>query len=208
MGLTGTEGEFEDLCQQYTTWIHQYVSERFDSPLYHIWLSDSTNEDDRTDKFVLSKDNKIITATSPMRLLNAVKDLEIPFPDDEKTKAWLIRAFLSDPAPSGVYDIKLIEASVLGKDMSQDFIEEAVNFINLFGDLGHQLGDEELINLTYDNSVRDLWDFFYDNTFWPRWGHEDTFDESKVPKFEPDYEELKEDFDVLIQEFESRFDIR
>ncbi|MFD3002728.1 hypothetical protein ACFS7Z_20320 [Pontibacter toksunensis] len=208
MKLTESEGEFEDLCQQYTTWIHAYVSDRFETPLYHIWLTDSTDENDRTDKFILSKDNKIITSTSPIGLLHAVKDLEIPFPDDTKTKEWLIRTFLSDPAPSVVYDMKFLEAAILKKEMTHDFIKEAINFINLFGDLGHQLEDEDLLDLTWDNAARDLWDFYYDNIFWPRWGHEDTFDESKVPKFEPDYEELKENFDVLIKEFESRFDIR
>ncbi|GAB3537838.1 hypothetical protein GCM10027443_31570 [Pontibacter brevis] len=208
MTLKGLERDFDALCQQYETWIHAYVSDRFDTPLFHIWLSDSTDEDDRKDKFILSKENKIITATSPTRLLNAVKDLEIPFPDDKKTREWLIRAFLSDPAPSAVIDVKFIEESIAKKDMNHTFLEEGMNFINLFGDLGNQLEDEELLDLTWDNAARDLWEFYYNNIFWPRWGHEDTFDESKVPPFEPDYEELKEDFDVLIQEFESRFDIR
>lgn len=205
MALTGLEGEFDDLCQKYETWIHAYVSDRFSSPLYQIWLSDSTDDQD---KFILSKDNKILTATTPMGLLNAVKDLEIPFPDDEKTREWLIRAFLSDPAPSVVYDISFIEESISKKDMSPTFLEEAVHFINLFKDLGHQLEDDELIDLTYDNSARDLWDYYYDNIFWPRWGHEDTFDETKVPAFQPDYEELEYDFTLLTSEFESRFEIR
>ena len=205
MASTGLEGDFDALCQQYETWIIQYISARFESPLYMVWLSDTTDD---KDKFILSKENKIIAATTPMRMLDAMKDLEIEFPDNEKTKDWLIRAYLSDPAPFSVLDIKLIEESISRKDMNHTFLEEGINFINIFGDLGHQLDDEDLLDLTWDNAARDLWDFYYDNIFWPRWGHEDTFDETKVPKFEPDYEELKEDFEVLIQEFESRIEIR
>lgn len=206
MGLTGREEEFEGLCQQHETWIIKYVSTGFDAPVYMVWLTESTGE--QHDKFILSGENKIVAATTPMALLDALRDLEVAFPDDEKTREWLIKAYLSESSPSAVYDIKFIEVSVSSKEMSHAFVAEAINFINLCGDLGHQLDDDELLDLTWDNSLRDLWDFYYDNIFWPRWGHEDTFDDSKVPIFEPNYEELASDFNLLIKEFESRIEIR
>lgn len=206
MALTGREGEFDDLCQQYSTWIIEYDSEKFKSPLYMVWLTESTDEGN--DKFVLSANNKILAAHSPGRLLEVVKDHLALVPDKEKTSAWLIRAFLSDPCPTSAYDIYYLKACISSKKLDKEFSVEMANFINLVGDLGHQLEDDDLLDYTWDNSLRDTWDFFYDNIFWPRWGHEDTFDESKVPKFEPDFEELEYDFNLLLEEFESRIEVK
>lgn len=204
MAQRGNEGKFDELCQQYKTWIIEYNSGSFASPLYMVWLTDSSDDD--MDKLILSEENKIIAATTPTLLLDAIKELTI-LPDRIKTTQWLHSIPHEELNAFTVYDINRIQAALDSKQFTHTALEEASSFINLFGDLAEQLGSNELWELSHKDSLGYLWNFFYDWIFWPRYKDQEEFEKMKIPEFEPDYEILTSDFNLLVDEFERRINI-
>jgi len=206
MELIENDGEFYNLCQELESWIIEYNSFSFDFPLYMVWFTDSTDND--TDKFILDKNDKIFASTNPSQLIKNIGDVKLQLLDLEKTEGWLSRSLEMEIQPFCSCEITLIKQGIVEREITDEWLSEITNFINLYRDYGSQLQNENILALSNKKEIELVWECYYDNSIWPHFKSKTKFNKQKISNFKSDFEKLSIEICELIQSFEMNIKIR
>jgi hypothetical protein len=192
---------FDDLSEKYSTWIIKYCSATFDSPLFLVWYTDT--DENSTDRLLTYKSGKIFAVKSLTNLkttiLASIDNLVV----SENLSYWLDNFNNLEILESCTYDLKLIENSICKVNLDISTIESFTNFVNLYGDFIEQ--DERNANLQVyaDNElIKEVWNYFYDFIFWPRFNDKEKSEAWDRPPLVIDTKELLVKLKDIIKTFD------
>lgn len=192
--------DYEEICQEYTTWFIQLTSKDLNKPIFFIWLTDSLDEQD---KFVINEQNKIISSENINVLIKEAFKYESILPDPAKTLEWLENVQGIQCSATNIA-LELIEQSILSKSFNKTSISEAVNFINLYDDFVEQTGDQEPLD---SPNIRLLWNYYYDDIFWIEYSSGKVLGPQEIPEFEINPTQLSDELSDLIESFFRKIEI-
>tara|TARA_Y100001949_G_scaffold160704_1_gene152492 strand:- start:14 stop:622 length:609 start_codon:yes stop_codon:yes gene_type:complete len=195
---------FDDICQQYLTWVIRISSDSLAQPVLVIWLTDSTDQDQ--DKFVVNQQNKIIGAEDFETLLEEVMNVKSKLPDPVNTIAWLNKVNGME-CSSTLFELEILEDSIQTKTFNTRTITEAINIINLCGDFDEQTGDLEIRTLRNKPNIRQLWEYGYNEIFLKEIGYNEQVRPVRLPELRINSEQLCTEMQQLITTFLNRLDI-
>jgi hypothetical protein len=192
---------FEEYCTNQRVWLICYASAAFEKPVYWVWYTD-TNENE-TDCLLTFSTGEIVTMTSLSSMQGVLLDQWHHISQSDRIASWLAGMSRYEPATSKNYDLQTIETALRNGKLSIDLVEELVNFINLADDYRLQSRYNAYLE-TYTNTplLREVWDYFYDQIFWPRFTDPDLFELSEKPPLPVQCSALAADFTQLRLQFE------
>jgi hypothetical protein len=180
---------FDDLSEKYSTWIIKYCSETFESPLFLVWYTDT--DENSTDRILTYKSGEIFAVNSLTNLKAAILASFDNLVVSENFNYWLDNFNDLEIIENCIYDLVSIENSISKDNLDISTIESFANFVNLYGDFIEQ--DERNANLQVyaDNElIKEVWDYFYDFIFWPRFNDKEKFEAWDRPPLVIDTKEL------------------
>lgn len=192
---------FDDLCENWSIWVIKYRSPSFSSPIFLIWYTDS--DENHTDKLLTYKSGEIFSVKS----LPLLKDVILASIDDlvgsKNLDLWLDNFNSLEVKESCTYNLVSIENEIDACKLDIPTIEGLANFIDLYNDFIEQ--DERNTHLqTYANneSIKEVWGYFYNFIFWPRFNDKEKFEAWERPELTVDTTELL----VNLKEISKTFD--
>lgn len=195
---------FEDICQQYQTWVIRISSNSLSRPVFVIWLTDSTDEDH--DKLVINHTNKIIASEDFESLLEEVFKVKSNLPDPMNTLTWLYKVRGLECTTHN-YALETIEESIQSKAYNKKSIHEAINFMNLCGDFEEQTDDQEIRTLRSKPNIKYLWEYGYNEIIWKEVGSNEQIEPIHLPELHSEPELLNIEMSQLITAFLNRLEI-
>jgi hypothetical protein len=206
MATEENKTEFDELCDKYSTWIIEYKSFTFDRPLFLIWATEM--DEYELNGFLVDKTEQVVGCqslqTSIETITNKLNDLE----EFDQLSDWLSAVEGLKPTVKYKYDIDNLYESVKANTLTVDVLDELTDFINLFDDLARQLDDNEyLLNCRYNKPLVKVWEYYYDNIFWPTFGDEEKIKELTPPPFVTDPILLLVAFNQLRDAFEDKISV-
>lgn len=192
---------FDDLCENYSTWIIKYCSSTFDSSIFLVWYTDT--DDKNSDRLLTYKDGEIFAVNSLAHLkatvLASIEKLVV----SENIGPWLFNFNNLDVKEYCTYDLTSIENAINRNDLDISTIEDFANFVNLFGDFVEQ--DERNVHLkiySQNELMRKVWSYFYDFIFWPRFNDKEKFEKWDRPPLVIDTNELSLKLKDIVKKFD------
>lgn len=165
---------FDKHSLNHKKWLTKVVYEDFGRPIYVIWLTDTSDNDD--DKLLTNSRGQIIAAKNPGKLIDYILTTKDKLFDSRQTKAWARKVKWIKPKIAASYDLDKINS--LTKKIDQSGLEEVSNFVNLFTDLITTTKADKLERLRRRREVKAVWEYYYNYIFWPRFN-----DSKKVRNF-------------------------
>lgn len=190
--------------EEFTALIIKYKSPEFIEGIYLIWYTDSND----IDRFLTLNNGKIFMSASLKNLPSEISHPSLPVENHEKIISWFNREFTADQkeiAEDNFYDLNIL-LKELGLDIySVETIENFTNFINLFGDYARQSKKNNFL-LEYENngSINELWTYFYEAIFWPRFKNKEKFDPGQLPPLKVNKQILLEKFKKIVSVFDEQ----
>lgn len=124
----------------------------------------------------------------------------------EKLDEWIARSKVVDQDEDYTYDIDALATSIIEGNLNFQALDNIVGFINLIGDFAYQdKANAYLKDLTDNESIRKVWNYFYDHIFWPQWNSKGTV--WKIPPLQIYLSEFAEAFELVRQEFDARIEV-
>lgn len=190
--------------EEFTAWIIKYKSPEFIEGIYLIWYTDSNG----IDQFLTLDNGKIFMAMSLKNLPAEIIHPSLPVENHEKIISWLNREFTADQkeiTEDNFFDLHLLLKELELDVYSIETIENFTNFINLFGDYARQSKKNSFL-LAYENngSINELWTYFYEAIFWPRFHDKENFDPGKLPPLKVNKQALFEKFKEIVSVFDEQ----
>ncbi|WP_080780394.1 hypothetical protein [Chryseobacterium phocaeense] len=190
--------------EEFTAWIIKYKSPKFIEGIYLIWYPDIND----IDQFLTLDNGKIFMSTSLKNLPAEMGHTSISIENREKMISWLNREFAPDQkeiAEDNFYDLNILLKELELDVYSVETIENFTNFINLFGDYARQSKKNNFL-LEYENngSINELWTYFYEAIFWPRFKDKEKFDPGQLPPLKVNKQILLEKFKEIVSVFDEQ----
>jgi hypothetical protein len=192
---------FDDLSGKYSTWIIKYCSAAFDSPLFLVWYTDT--DENSTDRLLTYKSGEIFAVKSLTNLKATILASFDNLVVSENLSYWLDNFNNLEIIENCTYDLASIESSIYKGNFDISTIESFANFVNLYGDFIEQ--DERNANLQVyaDNGlIKEVWNYFYDFIFWPRFNDKEKFEAWDRPPLVIDTKELLVKLKDIIKTFD------
>lgn len=193
---------FDDLSEKYSSWIIKYVSETYSSPIYFIWYAD---HDEGNNNKILTYKNGEIFSTHNLKKLNTKIIAEIDNLNICKNiSLWLNNFGDLEIEEFCTYNISKLQIEISKGNLEIQILESFVNFINLLGDLAYQDFRYVTFKKYLENeTIRETWNHFYDNIFWPRFQNREKFDLEEQPLIKIDNIELLNTLNEMVRVFEA-----
>lgn len=184
-------------------YIIKYCSQNLDTPLYLIWYT--YNDENATDCLLTFKTGDIFTAKS---LVNLKKTI-IQEIDNLSHSDYILRCLNDfDPSENDVsctYDLNFVLTALNHKDLGIPTIEGFATFINLYDDFINQNDKNSHLKIHRENIlVREVWDYYYEYIFWPRFNDKNKFEAWNRPPLVIDTEQLVIKLNEIIDSFEHK----
>lgn len=180
---------FDALSEKYSTWIIKYCSESFESPLFLIWYTDT--DENSTDKLLAYRSGEIFAVSSLTNLKVAILASFDNLVVSENLSSWLDNFNDLEIVESCIYDLISIEDSISKDNLDISTIESFADFINLYGDFVGKDERNAHLKVYADNElIREVWEYFYDFIFWPRFNDKEKFEAWDRPPLVIDTKEL------------------
>jgi hypothetical protein len=200
-----TENEpFESLCQQHEIWPTGYRSQQWQTPLFLIWYTD---REAGIDRLLTNSSGNILAAESWPDLANALQ-AQTPLAHAEKITSWM--ADIKD-VPLSVqdrYDLIALVASLAEKKLDMPTLESLILWRNLFGDFLYQDPQNSYLKSYHDDPVvQQVWDYYYDYSFWPRYAVQGKSVKWHRPTLAIDMNLLLEKVCAMIDAFDARINL-
>jgi len=182
-------------------WIIEYCSPAYASSIFFVWYTD--NDEKNTDKLLTLRSGEIFATCT----INDIKAGILTHFDEINTfdhlTDWL-NSFTDDRVPEPtMYNVNDAYKGLLAKDFSADTLECITNFINLVDDYKHQDERNEYLQTFLGNEfIREVWEYYYDCIFWPRFSDKEKFEAWDRPPLVIDTANLVEGFEQLVERFE------
>jgi len=196
---------FDSICQRHMIWIIKYISKKYSSALYLIWYTDTDKVS--TDRFLTYKDGTIFSLLTLNNLENEIQHERFNLTYPENLRPWLADISKSKVTESVVYNTDLIVESFLRGDFSEMNLEHLTNFVNLFDDYVHQDEKNEGLKVHSEAaSIREVWDYYYDFCFWPKFKMEENKIEKR--KLEVDVAEFLKELTGMVEAFDRNISLK
>jgi hypothetical protein len=183
------------------TWIIEYRSPTFKSSIFFVWYTDT--DENSTDRFLTFKTGEIFSTTSLTDIKSSVIANFGEINEFDNLSHWLNDFDDSAPPPT-IYDLDSAFQCILSKDLNIETIECLANFVNLFGDYVHQDERNKHLQIYSDNEfIREVWEYYYNFIFWPRFNDSEKFKTWDRPPLVIDTIKLMDGLEQLIKRFEA-----
>jgi hypothetical protein len=192
---------FGDLSGKYSTWIIKYCSVAFDSSLFLIWYTDT--DENSTDRLMTYKSGEIFATKSLTNLKATILASVDNLIEFENLSPWLNNFNNLEVKENCTYDLISIANEIDKNNLDISTIESFANFINLYGDFINQ--DERNIRLQVYADIeliKETWDYYYENIFWPRFNDKEKFEAWDRPQLVIDTKELLVKLKDIIKTFD------
>ena len=197
---------FDEISEKSSTWIIKYCSATFDNPLFLVWYTDT--DEDSTDRLLTYEDGEIFAVKSLTNLKATILSSADQLSGSENLNTWLDNFNDLEVTEYCTYDLISIENEIDKHNLGIETIEGLSNFINLFSDFANQ--DKRNTNLQVyvdDELIREVWDYFYDFIFWPRFNDKEKFEAWDRPPLVIDTKELSVKLVDIIRTFDNNIKI-
>lgn len=192
---------FDDLSEKYSTWIIKYYSDTFDKPLFLVWYTDT--DENSTDRLLTYKNGKIFAVPSLTNFKSTVLSSADKLIEFENLYSWLDNFSNLEVKEYCIYDLVSIENEIDKNNLNIETIEGFADFINLYGDFVNQDERNNQFQVYADNElIRETWDYYYNDIFWPRFNNKERFEPWDKPKLEIDTKELLKKLKEIIKTFD------
>lgn len=102
------------------------------------------------------------------------------------------------------YDLTKIVGEINKSNLDIETIEGFANFVNLFGDFINQDERNAHLQAFADNElIKQVWDYYYEFIFWPRFNDKEIFETWDRPKLEINTKELVVKLNDLVKIFDN-----
>lgn len=197
------EPSFSHLCQQYATWVIRLCLPGLEKDVFLIWYANPTDDGtDHQDQFLTFTDGKIFATESESVLKTRLSEswAELVVPD--KLVSWLEHIDRIESSGITVFDMKAVENQLASNNQEIPVLETLIDFINLFHDFAEQ--DQTNMDLKAhleQGLIDEVWNYFYDYIFWPRFNDKEKFASWDRPESGIDNGDLLEEVRVLTATF-------
>jgi hypothetical protein len=201
--MTPTKDDsFDKNSQHFEKWLIKIKYSEFKQPIYLVWLTDTL--DNETDKMLINSSGQIIGSKNPSVLFDFIQRTRHKLFDSRKTKGWARMVYDLPPKPTVTYNLDKFIGTT--KNLDQKNLEELANFINLFGDLITTTKDKGLNKLKNKKEINEVWEYYYNNVFWPKFNDPKQFKKIKVKPYKIN-PLLERTLNKMTLEFVQRIDI-
>lgn len=192
----------QEISEKYKKWIIEFYSERFDNPIFFIWLTDTSDEKEQ-DQFLLIKSDKILAAKSKRKLIKSITSSRLILPDSKQTNKWMKQSLGCKKISSTKCDLRKIGDKIRAKKLNCKDLESIINFINLYEDYKYQTGKQK----ARTKKLNKVWNYYYEEIFYPNFDRT-THEKSAPFKLKINYKKLLNEYCEILEEFESKVEIR
>lgn len=194
---------FDDLSEKYSTWIIKYCSATFDRPLFLIWYIDT--DENSSDRLLTYKNGEIFAVKSLTNLKATVSSSIDKLTEFENLNSWLANFGNLVVTENCTYDLISIINEIGKNNLDISTIEGFANFINLYGDYIEQDERNRNLQVYVDNElIKDVWNYFYNHIFWPRFDDKEKSETWDRPKLEIDTLELLDKLNEVVKTLDSK----
>lgn len=194
---------FSHLCQEYATWVIRLCLPGLEKDVFLIWYANPTDDGtDHQDQFLTFTDGKIFATESESLLKTRLSEswAELVVPD--KLVSWLEHIDRIESSGITVFDMKAVENQLASNNQDIPVLETLIDFINLFHDFAEQDQTNMDLKAHLDQGLIDeVWNYFYDYIFWPRFNDKEKFASWDRPESGIDSGDLLEQVRVLTASF-------
>ncbi|WP_445722612.1 hypothetical protein [Flavobacterium sp.] len=192
----------ENLCEKHSIWIIKYISKTYICPLFLIWYRDNEG----TERLLSYKNEKTFTTSSLKNLKEKIQSLHSELVLFEGLDVWLEEANDFTIVATNNYNVKKTIKCIRKDNFGIEVIEEIINFISLFDNFVYQDQDNNFLQIHLENNtLEEIVDYYYNCIFWPRFYEKDKFDASTRPSLEINKKELVNQFNEIVEIFETSF---
>jgi hypothetical protein len=174
MKLQHTLKTFNELSEEYSTWVIKYCSTSLDSPLFLIWYSKT--DEPGIDSLLTYKSGEIFVIKSladlKSNILASLENLNI----FDRLDSWLDNFNNLEIKEYSTYDLISIENNIKKNILDIPTIEGIANFINLYLDFLEQDEKNTELQVYSDHKlIKKTYNYFYNYIFWPRFNDSEKF---------------------------------
>jgi hypothetical protein len=195
-------GPFDKHSLHYKKWLIKIKYTDFKSPIYLVWLTDTLDNED--DKILTNANGQLIASNKADLLVNYIIATKHKLFDSRLTRTWAKKIKGIKPKPFVTYNFDKVLATK--KTIDKDGLEEIANFINLFTDLITTTGDSKLEGLRRKKDLKAIWEYYYNNIFWPKFNDPKKFRTFKVKAYKNNLK-LQLTLQKMTHEFVKRIEI-
>ena len=193
---------FKLLCEKYSTWVIKYCSANFDKAIFMIWYRD--NSENETEQILSYKSGAIFTSKTLIELREKLQSEKNELIKSENLNQWLKDTEELIMVESCTYDLAYVIKKLEENILDLKTIETCTNFINLFDDYINQDVKNNHLQKYIDNKIiKQVWEYYYEFIFWPRFNDKKQYQLQKPPKLEIDTDKLLSKLNNIILEFEN-----
>lgn len=172
---------FENLSEKYSTWIIKYCSAALESLFFLIWFTDT--DENSTDRLLKYKSGEIFATNSLTNLKTTILSSFNNLVASKNLHSWLNNFNNLEIKEHCTYDLISIENAIEMNNLDITTIESFVGVVNLYGDFIYQDEKNKHLQIYADNElIKEVWDYFYDCIFWPRFNNKVEFEAWERPQ--------------------------
>ncbi|MBA4054093.1 MAG: hypothetical protein C0490_05215 [Marivirga sp.] len=193
---------FDKHSLHYKKWLIKIRYADFKKPIYLVWLTDTLDNED--DKILINANGQLIGSNKADTLVNYIIGTKHKLFDSRLTGTWAAKIKGIKSKPYVTYDFNKILST--RKTIDKDGLEEIANFINLFTDFVTTTKENKLERLRRKRDLKEIWEYYYSNIFWPRFNDPKKFKTFKVKGYKSSMK-LQSTLQKMTQEFVKRIEI-
>lgn len=192
---------FEDLCEKHNTWVISYRSAAFDPSIFLVWYTDT--DENNTDRLLTFKTGEIFAVQSLTNLKSSILDSKENLKEFENLKPWLNDFDQLEVSESLAYNLSEVAQKIESNNLDDTSIEGFANFVDLYTDFVLQDDRNTPLKTHVEQElIKELWYYYYEMIFWPRFNNKEKFDGWDRPALIIDATELGIQFSELMYSFE------
>lgn len=162
---------FDKYSIHFKKWLIRIEYTDFEKPIFLVWLTDTL--DNEEDKILTNSKGQLIGSSKADSLINYILGTTHKLFDSRLTRTWAKKIKGIKPKPFVTYNLDKILSTK--KIIDKGGLEEIANFINLFTDLITTTKEKKLEGLRRKQDLKEIWDYYYSNIFWPRFNNPKKF---------------------------------
>ncbi|RPD50090.1 hypothetical protein DNI29_04645 [Hymenobacter sediminis] len=189
---------FSNLCQEHRVWIIEYVPYSHEKSVFVVWYTDF--EDDDNDKLLVYNDEKIFGTSNIKSMYEMVLKEQQNLAVSTQISNWLQCFGEIMPKADVCFDANSIIGSILNSELNTCKLDELVKIINFYEDYIYQIG----IEYDREENVKEIWNYYYDVIFWPRFNSNNKIDLVDQFPLQTDQEALGRAMLSMVRFFEQR----
>lgn len=154
------------------------------------------------------KSGEIFAAESLLNLNSTLLSLFDSLTISENLKLWIDSLTKTDLIEDCTYNLISVSNNIINGSLDINTVTDFANFINLYDDFINQDERNIYLQIYADNElVKELWSYFYNVIFWPRFNDKEKFDANEIPNLEIDTKDLLLKLQEILNSFDKLINI-